>query len=50
MHADQILFIEDGKIIERGTHEQLLQKGGRYRTLYDLQVRPQDEIAMGAAQ
>ena len=40
MHADQILFVEDGRIVERGTHEELLARGGRYRALYDLQVRP----------
>lgn len=40
MHADQILFVEGGRIVERGTHEELLAKGGRYRALYDLQVRP----------
>lgn len=43
MHADQILFIEGGKIVERGTHEELLKKGGRYRALYDLQVRSSDD-------
>ena len=43
MHADQILFVEDGRIVERGTHEQLLAAGGRYRALYDLQVRPGDD-------
>ena len=40
MHADQILFIEDGRIVERGSHLELLARGGRYRALYDLQVRP----------
>jgi ATP-binding cassette subfamily B multidrug efflux pump len=50
MHADQILFIENGQIVERGTHDELLEKGGRYRMLYDLQVRPSDEAMMGAAQ
>jgi ATP-binding cassette subfamily B multidrug efflux pump len=44
MHADQILFIENGRIIERGTHAQLLALGGRYRALCDLQVRPGDDI------
>lgn len=44
MHADQILFIEEGRIVERGTHDDLLAKGGRYRALYDLQVRPGDEV------
>ena len=43
MHADQILFIEDGAIAEQGTHEELLALGGRYRALYDLQVKPGDD-------
>jgi ATP-binding cassette, subfamily B, multidrug efflux pump len=42
MHADEILFIEDGRIIERGTHAELLATGGRYRALYDLQMSPSD--------
>lgn len=40
MHADQILFLEDGAVVERGTHAELLELGGKYRALYDLQVRP----------
>jgi subfamily B ATP-binding cassette protein MsbA len=35
--ADQILVIEGGEIVERGTHDQLLAHGGRYRQLYDKQ-------------
>ena len=35
--ADQILVIESGEIVERGTHAQLLALGGRYRQLYDRQ-------------
>jgi ATP-binding cassette subfamily B multidrug efflux pump len=46
MHADQILFVENGEIVERGTHEALLAAGGRYKALYDLQVRPGDEISV----
>ncbi|WP_375450169.1 ABC transporter ATP-binding protein [uncultured Devosia sp.] len=49
MHADMILFLDGGKIVERGTHEQLLAKDGRYRALYDLQTRPVDEIDIGSA-
>ena len=35
--ADQILVLEDGEIVERGTHDELLALGGRYRQLYDKQ-------------
>ncbi|HOD18641.1 MAG TPA: ABC transporter ATP-binding protein [Candidatus Fermentibacter daniensis] len=35
--ADRIVFLEAGRIVETGTHEELLAAGGRYRKLYDLQ-------------
>jgi ATP-binding cassette, subfamily B, putative efflux pump len=35
--ADQILVLEDGRIIERGTHDQLMSLRGRYRSLYEKQ-------------
>ncbi|TDI34911.1 MAG: ABC transporter ATP-binding protein [Acidobacteria bacterium] len=37
--SEQILVIEDGEIVERGHHEELLKKGGRYRELYDRQYK-----------
>ena len=37
--ADQILVIEDGRVVERGTHSTLLAHGGRYRELYERQYR-----------
>lgn len=37
--ANNILVIEQGKIVENGTHEQLLEFGGRYRQLYDKQYQ-----------
>lgn len=43
-HADQILVIEDGHIVEHGTHESLIQDGGPYARLYDLQLREQEEV------
>jgi ABC-type multidrug transport system fused ATPase/permease subunit len=40
-HADRILVVEDGTIVESGRHEELLRKGGRYASFYQLQLRDQ---------
>ena len=40
--ADLILVIEDGEIVERGTHETLVRTDGYYRKIYDLQLKPQE--------
>ncbi len=37
--ADQILVLEHGQIVERGTHQQLIQHSGRYKELYDRQYQ-----------
>ena len=37
--ADQILVIEDGRIVERGTHDELIARQGRYHQLYTYQAR-----------
>ncbi|MGQ0541306.1 MAG: ABC transporter ATP-binding protein, partial [Blastocatellia bacterium] len=37
--ADQILVVESGEILERGTHAELIELGGRYKQLYDKQYR-----------
>jgi ABC-type transport system involved in cytochrome bd biosynthesis fused ATPase/permease subunit len=37
--SDQILVLEHGEIVERGTHDELLEKNGRYRQLYDKQYK-----------
>jgi len=39
LRADQILLIEEGRITERGTHGELLEKSELYRRLYELQYR-----------
>ncbi|MBB6451822.1 ATP-binding cassette subfamily B protein [Salirhabdus euzebyi] len=36
-HADEIIVLEDGKIVERGTHNQLMNNNGWYKTQYDIQ-------------
>ena len=41
--ADLILALDDGEIVERGTHEELLERNGFYRSIYDLQLRPQED-------
>jgi len=41
--ADQILVLDNGRIVERGTHETLLARHGVYARIYDLQLREQEE-------
>jgi len=42
-HADEIVVIDRGRLVERGSHDELLARGGLYRRLYDLQFRT-DEV------
>jgi ATP-binding cassette subfamily B protein len=43
MGADEILFLKDGQIVERGNHESLMSHNGRYRQLYDVQAGGSDK-------
>lgn len=39
-HADQILVLENGQIVERGRHEELIARSGRYRQMVQMQTHP----------
>jgi ATP-binding cassette, subfamily B, bacterial MsbA len=40
--ADEIVVLEEGRMVQRGSHEELLRAGGLYRRLYDLQFRTEE--------
>ena len=37
--ADLIIVLDGARVVETGTHDELMAKGGRYRTMFDLQAR-----------
>jgi ATP-binding cassette subfamily B protein len=43
--ADEILVLDDGVIVERGTHQALLARGGTYAAMWERQQRATDELA-----
>ena len=43
-HADRILVLDGGKIVQSGTHQALIEKDGMYRRLCALQFRDLDEV------
>ena len=43
MRADEILVLDRGEVVQRGTHDELLEEEGLYRTIYDLELRDQEE-------
>jgi ATP-binding cassette subfamily B protein len=44
--ADLILVLQDGEIAEQGTHQELMARRSLYRDIYELQLRPQEEIML----
>jgi ABC-type multidrug transport system fused ATPase/permease subunit len=47
--ADQIIVMRDGEIVERGRHLELLESGGFYQQIYDLELRDQEEARAAVA-
>jgi ATP-binding cassette subfamily B protein len=48
-NADRILVVDQGRIVEQGTHEELLALGGHYADLYRTQFAPSDAAAASIA-
>jgi len=48
MHADAILVVEGGEIVERGRHDDLLRRGGRYASFFRLQHRDAGPLTLAA--
>ena len=46
--ADRILFLEQGKIVEEGSHQELMEKNGRYAEMFRLQAKNYQEEMGGA--
>jgi subfamily B ATP-binding cassette protein MsbA len=44
-HADQICVLDHGELVEHGSHEELLARGGRYRELYEVQFQGTETLA-----
>ncbi|HEV2957898.1 MAG TPA: ABC transporter ATP-binding protein [Xanthobacteraceae bacterium] len=53
MHADRILVVEQGAVVETGRHEELLRKGGRYASFYRAQLKdqapPREPVVMASS-
>jgi ATP-binding cassette subfamily B protein len=49
MHADKIVVIEGGQIVETGRHEELFRRGGRYASFYRLQLQHDGDSSVPAA-
>lgn len=47
--ADTILVLDEGRIVQRGTHDDLVEQPGLYRRIYDLQLRDQEDFGLDVA-
>jgi ATP-binding cassette subfamily B protein len=48
--ADQIIVLEDGRIVEQGRHEELLARRGRYAQMWERQSAEEETVATEAAE
>lgn len=46
-HADEIIVLENGRIVERGTHKTLVRNEGPYQRIYDIQYQDQEKLLQG---
>ena len=44
MHANKILFLEKGRVVESGNHDELLEINGHYKDLYNLQNQKRGKL------
>jgi ATP-binding cassette subfamily B protein len=44
MMADLILVFDEGRVVQQGTHEELLEQDGIYRQVFDIQTRIEEEV------
>ncbi len=47
--ADKIVVMERGRIVETGTHKELLEQGGKYKRLYELQFAEEENVGQGVS-
>jgi ATP-binding cassette subfamily B protein len=45
VHADQILVMDQGQIVERGSHAELIDKEGTYAQMWNMQKRQDDQVS-----
>lgn len=48
-HADVILVLSRGKLVQRGTHDQLMEEQGLYRQLYRMQIGARERLVQATA-
>ena len=46
--ADIIMVLDNGRVAEQGSHHELMAKAGMYRDIYELQLKPQEDVLMDA--